>query len=787
MNNFLKLLFIIILFQLTTLNAQDAKEFNWNKQIENYNIKWNSQSKNSSESMPLGGGDIGLNVWVENGDILFYISQSGTLDENNQFLKHGRTRITLEPNIFSDKECNFSQELKLKEGYIEIVGEKDGDIVTVNLWVDVHKPVVHVDVNSNIKTDVVAKYETWRYKDRELPLEERHATFSYSGYLGKITTYKDSIAFSDNNVIWSHSNKPDKLLFDFIVEQQGLSSFKDEMVNTQKDLIFGGLLLGNNMEKGNVGTGKYIATPFKSFSLKSKEKAFNHEIAIVLLTKQINDYKKWENEIVSISNDVFTEDSWEYTKQWWEQLWERSYISINRNIDNSKDKGWQVGRNYQLFRYMLACNAFGSYPTKFNGGLFTYDPQVVDGGSINYVGTPDFRSWGGGSFTAQNQRLVYWPMLKTGDFDMMPSQFKFYTRSLKNAELRTKAYWNHEGASFTEHTESFGLPAASTWGFDSGRRKRSKEIEHGTLTNKWVRLHYTNQLEFSFMILKYNEYSGNDIEEYLPFIESSLTFFFEHYKHRQIKRNGEPYDKNNKLVIYPSTACETFKDIKNPTDISAALKSVINALNKLPNNILSQEKKDYWMNQYKHIPDLTYGKVRRKKILVSAKNLPESINKDVPELYPVFPYEMYGIGMPNLDIAINTWNNKKLAKRKGYISWHQDAIFCARMGLTDEAEKVTILKLQDSGRRFPAFWGPGNDYVPDHNWGGSGMIGLQDMLIQSNNGKIYLLPAWPKDWDVDFKLRAPNNIVIECSFRDGEIQKLNVYPKERRKDVIIKF
>ena len=787
MNNFLKLLFIIILFQLTTLNAQDAKEFNWNKQIENYNIKWNSQSKNSSESMPLGGGDIGLNVWVENGDILFYISQSGTLDENNQFLKHGRTRITLEPNIFSDKECNFSQELKLKEGYIEIVGEKDGDIVTVNLWVDVHKPVVHVDVNSNIKTDVVAKYETWRYKDRELPLEERHATFSYSGYLGEITTYKDSIAFSDNNIIWSHSNKPDKLLFDFIVEQQGLSSFKDEMVNTQKDLIFGGLLLGNNMEKGNVGTGKYIATPFKSFSLKSKEKAFNHEIAIVLLTKQINDYKKWENEIVSISNDVFTEDSWEYTKQWWEQLWERSYISINRNIDNSKDKGWQVGRNYQLFRYMLACNAFGSYPTKFNGGLFTYDPQVVDGGNINYVGTPDFRSWGGGSFTAQNQRLVYWPMLKTGDFDMMPSQFKFYTRSLKNAELRTKAYWNHEGASFTEHTESFGLPAASTWGFDSGRRKRSKEIEHGTLTNKWVRLHYTNQLEFSFMILKYNEYSGNDIEEYLPFIESSLTFFFEHYKYLQIKRNGEPYDKNNKLVIYPSTACETFKDIKNPTDISAALKSVINALNKLPNNILSQEKKDYWMNQYKHIPDLTYGKVRRKKILVSAKNLPESINKDVPELYPVFPYEMYGIGMPNLDIAINTWNNKKLAKRKGYISWHQDAIFCARMGLTDEAEKVTILKLQDSGRRFPAFWGPGNDYVPDHNWGGSGMIGLQDMLIQSNNGKIYLLPAWPKDWDVDFKLRAPNNIVIECSFRDGEIQKLNVYPKERRKDVIIKF
>ena len=38
--------------------------------------------------------------------------------------------------------------------------------------------------------------------------------------------------------------------------------------------------------------------------------------------------------------------------------------------------------------------------------------------------------------TAQNQRLVYWPMLKSGDFDMMPSQFNFYNRMLKNAELR---------------------------------------------------------------------------------------------------------------------------------------------------------------------------------------------------------------------------------------------------------------------------------------------------------------------------------------------------------------
>ena len=32
---------------------------------------WDSMSRDSSQSMPVGGGDIGLNVWAEDGDVLF--------------------------------------------------------------------------------------------------------------------------------------------------------------------------------------------------------------------------------------------------------------------------------------------------------------------------------------------------------------------------------------------------------------------------------------------------------------------------------------------------------------------------------------------------------------------------------------------------------------------------------------------------------------------------------------------------------------------------------------------
>ena len=58
---------------------------------DHYNIVWTTQSKNSSESMPCGGGDIGMNVWVENGELLIYVARSGSFNEDNALMKAGTT------------------------------------------------------------------------------------------------------------------------------------------------------------------------------------------------------------------------------------------------------------------------------------------------------------------------------------------------------------------------------------------------------------------------------------------------------------------------------------------------------------------------------------------------------------------------------------------------------------------------------------------------------------------------------------------------------------------------
>lgn len=63
------------------------------------------------------------------------------------------------------------------------------------------------------------------------------------------------------------------------------------------------------------------------------------------------------------------------------------------------------------------------------------------------------------------------------------------------------------------------------------------------------------------------------------------------------------------------------------------------------------------------------------------------------------------------------------------------------------------------------------------------MIGLQEMLLQTSGDKILLFPAWPKEWDVNFKLHAPKNTTVECHLENGEITSLKVEPKSREADV----
>lgn len=739
----MKRFFIYVLFVALSMNGYSQPA----------DFTWTTPSKNSSESMPCGGGSIGMNVWVENGDILFYFSRSGAFDENNTLLKQGRVRIKLFPAL--DCGEGFRQTLHLNDGYVEITDGKK----TVEIWADVFKPVVHVDVKADKAVIMEATYENWRTKDIKIGKRERFQTsYKFASPKGLMTRH-DSIISNAADIVFLHHNG-DSTNFDATVKQQQMETVKDKLYNPLHQLTFGGRMTGTSLQFAGKSNGHYASADFVGWTYKTAKAKNRQSLQIVLAEKQ-GTVEQWQAELDGITAKVNKKKDLQASRKWWNDFWKRSCLST----DDADCK--DIITNYNLFRYMLGCNAYGEWPTKFNGGLFTFDPEYVKP-ETDFMVSPDFRNWGGGVHTAQNQRLVYWPMLKNGDADMMKAQLDYYLRIYKNAEERSRLYWGHDGACFTEQIENYGLPNFAEYG-----KKRPVGFDPGLEYNAWLEYCWDTILEFCEMAFQMNKYEGYDISEYIPMIESSVKFFDEHYQYLAKRRGAKALDGKGKLVLFPGSACETFKMAYNSTPTVAGLRVVTQSL-------IDYHKDDtIKVSQYKallnRIPEISTRIVDGKEVIAPAALWERVNNTENPMLYPVFPWRMYGVERDNLQLAVDTyWHDPYSKEFRSHVGWKQDCIWAACLGLTDEAARLIQLKMGNGPHRFPAFWGPGFDWTPDHNWGGSGMIAMQEMLMQEVGGKIVLFPSWPKHWDVSFRMHASGGRVVEATLKNGKIEDYKI-------------
>ena len=126
------------------------------KSLDDCNVVWGSPSGDSFGSMPLGNGDVGLNVWVEhNGDLVFYVSKVDAFDAGHLLPKLGRVRLRLEPALDVGE---FQQTLVLRDGAIEIKATK----ATLRVWVDANHPVVHLQGSSATPRNATLTAESLR-------------------------------------------------------------------------------------------------------------------------------------------------------------------------------------------------------------------------------------------------------------------------------------------------------------------------------------------------------------------------------------------------------------------------------------------------------------------------------------------------------------------------------------------------------------------------------------------------------------------------------------------------
>lgn len=733
-----------------------------NRLVAEGDVTWNSLGKDENDSMPIGNGDLAANVWTEpNGDLVLLLARADAWTETGKLVKLGRVRLKLTPNPFAGA-ADFNQTLRLESATIEL---KSGGNV-VRIWADANHPVLHVEGHLDQPATIEADAEFWRktqpYGDawpgERDPRVASGETPPHSAPDIIFPAAKDRIA-------WCHFD-PDSY-FPYVLNQEHLESTLSKHPDPLLHRCFGAALCG----PGLISAGER--------ALRSSAPSQTIRLDIVAFTqKECASPKAWLNAMEGLVADAGRTDlaaARSAHEHWWREFWDRSWIHVS---GGSHAAG--VSQGYAVQRYMMACSSRGELPPKFNGGPFTVGHDVRKGEKQSHENhDPDYRAWGD-SYWNQNNRLLYWPLIATGDLDLLKPWFDMYLNALPLATDRTRIYYHHAGANFPETMEFWGLPNL----VDFGKDNKTNEIQ-----SRWQRYHVQGALEVIAQMLDVYDQTQDAAfarDRLVPFADAIVTFYAEHY----------PRDAAGKIRMAPAQSLETYQLVAvNPTPDIAGLTDVLPRLLALPEDLTTDAQRAAWAKTLHDLPPIPMGRTAHGKVpplghgdpdgrptILPAEQYGKTSNSENPELYVAFPYRLYGVGKPALKLAQDTFAARRSPQNT---CWGQDGTQAAVLGLTTVAQKAAIAEFTDYGdQRFRWFWKPGHDWIPDLDNGGDGMITLQLMLMQCDGRRIQLLPAWPKDWTADFKLHAPYQTTIEGHVERGKVSNLKVTPEGRAKDVV---
>lgn len=867
--------------------------------LDAYDVVWNSPSADAAGSMPIGNGEVVLNVWVEQetGDLLFLIARDDTLSEISRILKLGRVRVHFSPNVLG-RASDFLQHLHLRDGAVTVAGGG----LSLGLFVDSGANVIHLSGRSERPVRVSVAVESWRTADRALPAAEKQSAWSVHDAPFPLVESADRfLKTADPAVEWVHRNETS--VVPKVLANQSLTGLK----GTRDPLLhrtFGGRVEGAKFHRRDDQT------------LASDGALSQFDVKIATHTAQTRTLEAW---LAGLRREARRSDlrtAEKRTRGWWRGFWDRSWVfvdgdddahpvpanmhALRRGVDGSggnvfsgtidawrqwdaavsgpaflqmaastdpsfpdsahrqgltlmativptelkpgrifdkitpggmdgylfdthpgnalrlivgsmtlvapeclklgvaqrvgatydaetgeaaiyldgvrvahrpAERGSLVTRGYVLQRFVNACQGRGEFPIKFNGGSYTVEPTAM-GRPFN----PDWRNWGDCHWF-QNVRHTVHPMLATGDFDLMEPFFKLYENARPLAESRSRKYHYAQGAYFPETMTVWGTYSGGDYGWDrTGHEPRD-------VLCPWWDDAWNQGPELVALMLDRWDYTrdANFLKgRVLPMAESVLRYFDSRFRK----------DSMGKIRLDPTQVVETYwTGVVNDMPTAAGLIAITQRLTALPQSLVTRVQREFFERMRSACPDLPLETNEGERELAPAQKYdPTRSNVENGELYAVWPFQLVSLGHPELlDEAKRAYAHRGSHLDTG---WGYDGNVAALLGMTEEAARILKVKCANSNPayRWPATWGPNYDWLPDQNHGGNLLNTANLMLLQTEpleaGGKILLLPAWPKTWAVDFKLRAPGNTTVQCVARAGRIVSLDVTPKARAKDVV---
>ena len=714
--------------------------------LSKHDIVYKTPAYEGFEGFPVGNGDLGGMIWSHKNGVEVQINKNDLFDQSNE--ESGATLrggahliIDLGAPVYDWIYLNdFDGRLSLKDAEVTLDAKTPFKESRVRSWVGADKNVWFFQ----IKTKDINQFAGGTKIRIEL---ERWGSRAFPGWYG---------GFSKNTNMGLGNPQSTIAGKDIVLEE----SFKGLRFSVVCRIV------------GEEANAEIISSNRIELETARNE---NHDVTLMVSVVTSNESETPTQSAIALLNqaeNLTVEKVKAQHQLWWDDFWKQSFVHLDDDY---------IENIYYLRRYLMGSSSRGRYPVVFNGGLWTWNHDVRNWVTPHHWNTQQ-QYWG---LCAQNDCELLLPYLNTY-FRLMPQAGKFAEkRGALNAILWSEPHDFFGSMTFWDREDMINnfTPASQIAGFF------------------WEYYQYTGDKDFL----------GN---KGYPFMKKAAEFYVQKLQWDSIK---------NEFFIYPSQPYESpeANSLLNPTSdrnmIESLFKNCIQAAKTLSTD---PDKIGQWQNIINHLwplPIRTYpglGPVIEPAYYKDGSIYPGLEKGGRGSYYfcvgtsVVFPANLIGID-DTLDTRFKVARNIENHHPPTFNAISPDPIVAARLGMGN----VVLDRMKNGIRRLQHFpqglfynidhWynislymdsvkkpdiTSQRDYVYDQRTHYPNSLpakpfiqcGLEplsiygatvnEMLLQSNEGKIRIFPATPDNWASSFKLRARGAFMVSSEkLKDGSI------------------
>ncbi len=378
---------------------------------------------------------------------------------------------------------------------------------------------------------------------------------------------------------------------------------------------------------------------------------------------------------------------------------------------------------------------------------------------------------------------------------LLPPWFGMYTTDI-NIEMN---YWPAEVANLSEcHTALFDFMSPHI-----NKAKRVAKISYGSrgmamnsLTPWGPRTAYSNWIGFAGWLAQHywEHFAYTQDKTFLqkkayPFIKEAALFYLDYlveYPGRSYLVTGPEYSPENRFIV-PDDPNRSPRHLSVGTTMSRAIAYEVMSNAIKASKILGVDAKlrNEFSRAINRLWPYQVGKYNQLQEWLEDFDEAEPGHRHLSHLYPVYPgYEITEDKDPRLFEAARQSVLRRIDHNSGWTGWSRAWLLClaARFDDADLAleQLNTLLATTTLPNLFdthPRLGGNTLCFQVEGNFGAT--AGIAEMLMQSHEGYIDLLPAKPANWRNGYVkgLRARGGFELDISWKNGRLDEAVVHAK----------